>query len=115
MHFELREACSPEDYASARRLLGDYARELAIDLSFQGFAQELADLSRIYGGPSGCMLLGHSGEAVVACVGVRRVAEEVCEMKRLYLTEPFRGEGLGRRLVLAAMDAARRRGYRRMV
>ena len=43
---------------------------------------------------------------------MRKIGEEFCEMKRLWVRPDFRGTGLGRRLVEALMGEARSIGYR---
>lgn len=112
---ELSDAKSDEDYNAARALFLEYAAWLGVDLSFQGFPQELERLPRMYGPPGSCLILGRDGGAAVACVGVRRISADNCEMKRLFVTERARGFGIGRRLALEAVRAARRLGYARMV
>ncbi|WP_165231806.1 GNAT family N-acetyltransferase [Aquisphaera insulae] len=81
----------------------------------QGLESELAGLPGRYAGPSGCLLLASDGDAPAGCVAFRDLGDGVCEMKRLFVARPFRGTGLGRRLVLALIAAAERAGYRRMV
>jgi GNAT superfamily N-acetyltransferase len=115
----LIEAGSAADYASARALFVEYARQLNIDLCFQHFDAELEHLPEMYGPPAGCILLareeGGGETSDVGCVAVRRLSAEICEMKRLYVQDRARGQGLGRLLAQASLDAARARGYRRMV
>ncbi|MEO8275052.1 MAG: GNAT family N-acetyltransferase [Thermoanaerobaculia bacterium] len=108
-------ASSPADYAVARQLFEEYAERLGVDLCFQGFAKELEDLQEKYGPPAGCILLARDGGEAVGCIALRRVSDETCEMKRLYVRSSARGTGLGRRLAIALIDFAGQLGYRRMI
>lgn len=80
----------------ARALFREYASSLAIDLSFPGFAQELAGLPGEYAAPHGTLLLGVVGGVAAGCVAVRRWEDRVCEMKRLDVRDSFKGQGRGR-------------------
>jgi ribosomal protein S18 acetylase RimI-like enzyme len=110
--FSIRQAAATEMDVVAL-LFREYAAALDIDLSYQGFAAELAALPGAYAPPNGALLLAFaaSGEPV-GCVGVRPLHEAgVCEMKRLHVTPAARGSGLGRGLALAAIEAATEAGY----
>lgn len=110
---EVREA-QPGDLADVRRLLREYSSALPFALDFQDFDEELATLPGRYGPPGGRLLVGSLDGRVVGCVGVRRLDEQTCEMKRLFVNEDARGSGLGRVLAEASIAAARGLGYRRM-
>jgi GNAT superfamily N-acetyltransferase len=55
----------------------------------------------------------HDGRPA-GCVALRRIDEEACEMKRMFVYEALRGEGVGRALGQAIIDEARGAGYRTM-
>ena len=112
---EIGAAAQPEDIAIVRELLREYEHALGVDLCFQGFAQELANLPGDYAPPRGLLLLARDGDAVAGCIALRPVDHGDCEMKRLYVRDAFRAAGLGRRLVERVIATAHSLGYRRIV
>ena len=97
-----------------RRLLEEYAAALAVDLSFQDFASELASLPGDYAPPGGVLMLAEIDAMAAGCVAVRRLDGTCCEMKRLFVRPGFQQSGCGRRLAEAAIDWARGAAYQRM-
>ena len=110
----LEQALTPGHLASVRVLFQEYVDALGVDLSFQGFEEELRDLPGGYALPDGTLILAREGESVLGCVGVRPLDSGTAEMKRLYVRPEGRARGAGRALAWAAIEHARRAGYRRM-
>ena len=106
---------SKEDWQDARRLIETYAASLNVDLCFQNIGHELEHLSEEYGPPSGAFLLARENGVALGCVGLRRAAGGVGEMKRLYLAPAARGKGVGRMLAEAIVAAAKDLGYSSVV
>jgi GNAT superfamily N-acetyltransferase len=109
------QARSDAEFSAARALLSEYAATLDVDLGFQGFTAELNALHTMYGPPGGCLLLARGAGDFLGCIGVRPLSTPDCEMKRLYVRPAARGGGIGRELVLAAIERARSMGYQRML
>ena len=107
----LSQADSPELVATVRALFREYAETIGTDLEYQGFAAELVALPAPYVPPRGALLVAHVGSEVAGCVGLRPLDSHAGEMKRLYVRSTYRSLGLGKRLVEAAIHAARRAGY----
>ncbi len=103
------------DLVAVRDLFLEYAAALNFDLCFQDFESECEGLPGAHAPPAGMLLLARVDGAVAGCIGVRPLDAGRCEMKRLYLREPFRGGGRGRRLAEQAVVFARSAGYARMV
>ena len=103
-----------EDLPEVRNLFEEYAGSLGIDLDFQGFAEELADLPGQYAPPEGCLLLALWKGQVAGCVALRKFSPSICEMKRLYTKPQFRGLGIGRAMCEEVIGWARRSDYERM-
>lgn len=111
---EFVQAESEDALAHVRALFREYAASLGVDLGFQSFERELAELPGDYAPPEGRLLLARDEEQIAGCVGLRRIADGVSEMKRLYVRPEFRGKAIGRALAMTIIEEARRIGYARM-
>lgn len=68
---------------------------------------------RELGPPGGTFLVGFdSADRAVCCGGLKRLSDEACEIKRMYVIPHARGCGVGRQLLTALEGAAIEFGYR---
>lgn len=107
-------AASAEDIGIIRGLFREYQSSLEIDLCFQNFEGELASLPGKYAPPDGRLYLAWEGDQGVGCAGLRKIAEGICELKRLYVQPSHRGRGIGRQIALEALKDAHQIGYGRV-
>jgi GNAT superfamily N-acetyltransferase len=107
------------EFATMIREYVDWCRESyvgddwLIDAVFghQSLEEELQNLSSSYAPPSGRAFLARSGDGMIGCIAYRRMTDTICEMKRLFVRKAGQGRGIGRRLCMASIDAARNDGY----
>ncbi len=104
----------PGDLPAARELFKEYAASIGIDLSFQGFDEELASLPGKYAPPHGALILALRDGTPCGCVALRRIDDSTCEMKRLYVRPDCRGLKIGVELVRRIIQEAEARGYKAM-
>jgi GNAT superfamily N-acetyltransferase len=105
------QAESDDHIDDARRLFREYESWHGMDLCFQGYEQELADLPGKYARPSGCLLLAYSDEKLAGCIALRKLEDGICEMKRLFVRDGFRGQKIGIQLVENLIEEARKENY----
>ncbi len=124
----IRPVRSARDVESARALFVEYAGWLKVDLCFQDFERELANLPGAYTPPRGRLLLAGRPGAAFGCVALRPL-DSACgcgggettarvaagEVKRLYVQPARRGEGWGEGLARAILLEARAIGYRELL
>jgi carbonic anhydrase len=99
-----------------KSLFREYANWLSVDLSFQGFEEELSSLPEPnYVAPTGALFIALVDGQPAGCVGVRPFENVTCEMKRLFVRDAFKGHGVGRALAIKAIEAGKKLGYKRML
>lgn len=121
----VRQAASEQELDDVRALMRAFVawhrrRHVAdialIDRYFDAaaFAAELAGLPGTYTPPQGRLLVAYAGGQPAGCAALRDLGDGICEMKRMFVPEEFRGRGIGRALAERILAAAQAAGYRRM-
>lgn len=123
--YEITPARWPEDTEQARTLLDDYGQYLAVNptggagVCIVGYEAELRGLPGKYATAGADLLLARVDGEGAGCVAItqRVLADgtEAAEMERLWVPPHFRGLGIGRGLVTAAIEWARAHGCSALV
>jgi putative acetyltransferase len=121
---EIAAPATADDLAEIKALFVEYAQSLGFSLDYQGFDKELANFPGKYAAPEGALLLARANGEAAGTVALRRLDDGICEMKRLYVRPPFRGQratggtfdgkSIGLALIDGIVETARNRGYRRL-
>ncbi len=107
----ITQAESDEQITEAKTLFREYEAWLGMDLCFQGFEAELEALPGKYAMPDGRLYLAYSDENLAGCIALRKLDDGICEMKRLFVRDGFRGEKIGVQLIEKLIDDAKTIGY----
>lgn len=83
-------------------------------LEIQNYEEELKDLSKKYGPPFGRLYIVFIDGKAAGCIGLKRLDDCSCEMKRLYVKPEFRSSGIGHQLVNKIIVEAKEIGYSSM-
>ena len=106
-------ASSELHYRAGALLFKEYADSLDFTLSFQDFEKELGILPKMYGAPTGALLLVELNGEYVGAVGLRQIENpSTCEIKRMYIKPEFQGKGIGKSLMEQILSMARTLQYK---
>jgi ribosomal protein S18 acetylase RimI-like enzyme len=94
-----------------RQLFLEYAHSLQVDLSFQNFQEELKTLPGKYVLPHGILVLALVDGKEAGCVALHKISDSICEMKRLYVRDDYRGLGIGKKLISIIIEEAIKMKY----
>lgn len=94
-------------------IAGDRSFQKYLDI--QHYDEEIKNLEVKYGTPFGRLYLAYCNKEPAGCIGLRKIDEQNCEMKRLYVRPKFRGRKVGDQLVRKIIEDARKIGYSYMV
>lgn len=105
---------SNDEYIIAQSLFREYANWLNIDLGFQQFEEELINLSGMYAFPYGGIILCRKDGEYAGCIAIRKIDAEIAELKRTYVKPSFQKQGIGNKLLAAAIDLAVNYKYKKI-
>lgn len=115
LKFEIREATGVEDMAIAAALFREYQTWLDIDLCFQDFEAELANVDKMYAPPRGVIFIASVNGQDIGVGALRPVSDTCCEMKRVFVRESARGLGIGKAIIDLLIARGESSGYVTMV
>lgn len=110
-NIEFKHITGQDMLEEVKQLFLEYAQSLKVDLGFQDFATELKSLPGKYGPPDGVLMLALVDGKAAGCIALRKIYEQTCEMKRLYVRDDYKGLGIGKRLITMVIEEASRFNY----
>ena len=110
MELELRR--EPIDGPAGRQLLDAFLDEIV--LLYPGWSLSLGPTAEPHEvtAPHGCFLVAYDRGEPIGCVAVKKLDEDIGEIKRLYVAPRARRDGVARLLLGAIEDVAREVGCR---
>ena len=111
---EIIQAETSEQIEAARKLFREYEAWFGMNLCFQNFDEEVANLPGKYAAPEGRLFLAFSDGKLVGGIALRKLEDGICEMKRLFVKDEFRGQKIGISLIEKLIEEARKIGYKRI-
>lgn len=120
MDIKIITPISEADLEDGRQLGYQYAatitRDPALEQYFksQDFFTEIDKMPEGYEPPEGSYLLAYVNGEAAGIVALKRLEENICEMKRLFVIPKYQGIGLGRLLTEQIIDQGKKLGYSRM-
>lgn len=84
-------------------------------LNAQNFDDEILHFDEKYGEPYGRLYIALCDGKTAGCVALRKLDDDRCEMKRLFVRPTARGGGIGNMLVSKLISDAKEIGYREML
>lgn len=100
------------EYTHAVTLFKEYAQWLNIDLSFQHFDDELLSLKTMYAAPNGGIVLCKDQDEFIGCVGIRKIDNDIAELKRMFVKPAYQKQGIGKILLEKAIELATALNYK---
>jgi GNAT superfamily N-acetyltransferase len=124
MAFDIIRAASGTELDHVRKLMREFLvwhrahhAEIAMidrQCDIPAFADELDTLPGLYAPPNGVFLLAYHRGMPAGCVALRNLGLGLCEMKRMFVAEAYRGLRIGRALCDRVIAEAQEIGYRAM-
>jgi ribosomal protein S18 acetylase RimI-like enzyme len=103
-----------EEILGAKKLIVEYIQWLNQDLSFQNIDDELNNFPEKYKEPGGAFFIAKENNEIIGCIGMKKLENNICEMKRLFVKDTYKGNGIGKKLVKIIINEAKLKHYEKM-
>ncbi|RHG35330.1 N-acetyltransferase [Fusobacterium varium] len=103
------------DLENIKLLFNEYTTMLGVNLTFQGYDEEIKNLPGKYALPYGRLYIAYYNNKAAGCIALRKFENDGCEMKRLFVRPEYRHLKIGKKLVDKIIEDARELKYKYMV
>jgi putative acetyltransferase len=103
-------------YRVAHRVFND-SRSFEESRAFyesKGTLDDMDDIQKNYFENEGIFLVMTDDEQIIGTGAIRKIDDEICELKRVWLLFEYHGKGLGYRLIQELFTFAREKGYQKI-
>jgi putative acetyltransferase len=107
-------AQSTQEYNAAKALFIEYAKWLNIDLCFQNFNKELAEIEIMYNEKDGGIVLCVDDDKYIGCSAIRKIDDTTCELKRMWVQPSYQGKKIGEALLNECIAIAKKLNYKQI-
>jgi putative acetyltransferase len=114
----------PDEVATAKELIYQVAHEIFKDtrsleesIAFyegRGQLHDMDDVQQTYFDNEGIFLVLTDNGQLIGTGAIRKIDNEICELKRVWLFFKYHGRGLGYRMIQELLAFAREKGYSRI-
>jgi len=111
---EIKIAKTSTELDDVRTLLREYADVRSYDKAMGDFESELEQLPGKYQAPKGILLIAYWEDTPAGVVAFQQLENQVCEMKRMFVSLKYRGLKIGVELVKSIVKQAKEMNYKTM-
>lgn len=97
------------EYFNETKLI--FSHQFSINLDVNTFFEQYMAQLHEFIPPSGRLLLGQYEAKIAGCACLRKIGEDIGEIKRMYVRPEFRKKGIGRALIETIINEASNIGY----
>ncbi len=115
-NFYIRQAKN-EDLPEIKKLVFGILKEYNLLPDEEGKDRDLYDLERNYFSNNGFfgVVINERTGAIVGTFGLAAINQSLCELRKMYLSKKFRGGGIGKFILLTAIDISKQLHYHKII
>jgi putative acetyltransferase len=108
-------AADNHDAEEIRAVVFNVLREYGLSPDPEGTDKDLESIEHYYHNNHGYFGVVESEGKIVASVGICKIDDHTCELRKMYALPSQRGKGLGKLLMEFSINKAKQLGYKRIV
>lgn len=104
----------PGDENQVLKLIEIVLSEYNLNLEPQGADKDVTDLTYNYLKNNGWFQVVENDEKIIGSIGIYKIDDNECELRKMYLYPEYQGQGIGSTLMRNALAKAKELGYKSM-